>query len=96
MIGLSRSDAGEQAADGVIHTAFNHDFSNLKQTSEDDRKAIETLGEVLAGSDRQMSRRRRLIFSKRDFEFLKMTTTAPRQGQCLERELLRNKEKLCQ
>jgi hypothetical protein len=47
MIGLSRSDAGAQAADGVIHTAFNHDFSHLKQTSEDDRKAIETLGEVL-------------------------------------------------
>jgi hypothetical protein len=67
MVGLSRSDAAAEAADGVIHTAFNHDFSNLKQTSEDDRKAIETLCEVLAGSDRQMSRRRRPIFSKRDF-----------------------------
>jgi hypothetical protein len=46
MVGLSRSDAGAEAADGV-HTAFDHDFSNLKQTSEHDRKAIETLGEVL-------------------------------------------------
>ena len=43
MVGLSRSDAGAEAADGVIHTSFNHNFSNLKQTSEDDRKAIETL-----------------------------------------------------
>jgi hypothetical protein len=47
MVGFSRSDAGAEAADGVIHTSFNQDFSNLKQTSEDDRKAIETLGEVL-------------------------------------------------
>jgi nucleoside-diphosphate-sugar epimerase len=43
-----------EAADGVIHTAFNHDFSKLKQHSEEDRKVIETLGEVLAGSDRPL------------------------------------------
>jgi nucleoside-diphosphate-sugar epimerase len=40
------------AADGVVHAAFNHDFSNVKQNSEDDRQAIEAMGEVLAGSDR--------------------------------------------
>ena len=38
-------------ADGVIHTAFNHDMSNLKQSSERDRLVIETLGKALAGSD---------------------------------------------
>jgi nucleoside-diphosphate-sugar epimerase len=41
-------------ADATIHAAFNHDFANLKQHSEDDRKVIETLGEALAGSNRPL------------------------------------------
>jgi nucleoside-diphosphate-sugar epimerase len=51
---LDRLRAAAEAADGIVHAAFNHDFSNLKQNSEDDRKVIETLGEVLAGSDRPL------------------------------------------
>jgi nucleoside-diphosphate-sugar epimerase len=51
---LGRLRTAAETADGIVHAAFNHDFSNLKQNSEDDRKVIETLGEVLAGSDRPL------------------------------------------
>ncbi len=43
---------GAVGSDGVIHTAFNHDFSQFQKNCDDDRKAIEAIGEVLVGSNR--------------------------------------------
>jgi len=49
--------AGAADADGVIHLAYRHDFSDmaaLEESANIDLRAIEALGEELAGSDRAL------------------------------------------
>lgn len=42
--------AGAKACDGVIHTAFIHDFSNMPESAKTDLAAIEAIGAALAGT----------------------------------------------
>jgi nucleoside-diphosphate-sugar epimerase len=46
--------AGARACDGVIHTAFIHDFSAYAAAAETDRRAVEALAGALAGSGKPL------------------------------------------
>lgn len=46
--------AGARACDGVIHTAFIHDFSQYEANAQTDRRALEALARALEGTNKPL------------------------------------------
>lgn len=45
---------GADWADGVVHTAYNHDFSQYAAAAQTDLNAVNAMGEVLAGTGKAL------------------------------------------
>jgi nucleoside-diphosphate-sugar epimerase len=46
--------SGAAGSDGVVHLAYNHDFSQMEQAAQMDLQAIEAIGSTLEGTDRPL------------------------------------------
>lgn len=46
--------AAAREADATIHLAFNHEFARFAENAAQDRRAIETFGEAMAGSGKRL------------------------------------------
>ncbi|WP_434674938.1 SDR family oxidoreductase [Pseudomonas sp. D3-10] len=76
------------AADAVIHTAFNHDFSRFAENAEQDRRAIMALGGALQGSERPLLVTSGLFGLTRGASELEVVSPAsPRKTEATARDL---------
>ncbi|MBX9400321.1 SDR family oxidoreductase [Lysobacter sp. BMK333-48F3] len=77
-------------ADAVVHTAFDHDFSRFAANAEQDRRAIETLGGALQGTQRPLlvtSGLARIAQGRAASESDLPQASAPRQSETAARAL---------
>jgi nucleoside-diphosphate-sugar epimerase len=51
---LESLKSGARAADGVLHLAFNHDFSNYMKSLEGDLAAIQAMGDAISGTGKPL------------------------------------------
>lgn len=73
--------AGAAQADAVIHLAFNHDFSKFQANCEEDQRAIEAMGEAMAGSGRPFIGSAGVIGSPLDEDDVKPAGRFPRVSE---------------
>lgn len=49
---LASLESAVEKADGIVHAAFNHDFTRFQKSCEEERAAVLAMGNVLKGSNR--------------------------------------------